>query len=58
MNLPQENGFGYSFQYNNGSIVTTGINNTDGNVYVEEISIQYIDKEANSLSGKLIIRAW
>ncbi len=58
MNLPQKNGFGYSFQYNNGTIVNAGMNNTDRNVYVQEIPLQYINGSANSLSGKLIIRAW
>ena len=58
MNLPQDNGFGYSFQYNNGTIVNAGINNSVGNVYVQEIPIRYINGSANSLSGKLIIRAW
>ncbi|MBI2045432.1 hypothetical protein HYT23_05210 [Candidatus Pacearchaeota archaeon] len=58
MNLQKFSDLGYSFEYNNGTSVSVGNPPSSGQIYAEEIPIQYINGKANSLSGKLTIKAW
>lgn len=58
LNFPDESQFSIAFQYNNGTVIGAGDLNVTQNVYAQEKSIQYIDKSANSLAGKLTIKVW
>jgi hypothetical protein len=57
MNLPNTE-FSFSFEMENGTILSAGEKNTSVNIYAREIPIQYIDFNATNLAGKLTIRVW
>lgn len=50
--------FGFSFTYSDGIIIKTGEKNISVSVYVNEIPIQYISKDAAREPGFLNIKAW
>lgn len=51
--------FGFSFIDSNGTEIERGFEiETSGNIYLEEIPIQYYDLEANIKSGFIRIRSW
>ncbi len=52
------NNFGFSFTYGNGTTISATEKNISVNVYVQEIPIFYINKEADTEAGSLNIRAW
>jgi len=50
--------FGFSFEFANGISINTPERDIATEVYSKEIPIQYINKDADTLSGKLTIRVW
>lgn len=56
--IPKESGFDFSFEANNGSIISNEIQDIKENIYAGELIIQYIDEKANSLAGKIKVRVW
>lgn len=58
LKVSDENRFGFSFTYTNNTVIKTKDVNVSIDVYVEEIPIQYIDKNASIVSGLLGIRIW
>jgi hypothetical protein len=57
LNVPSQNEFSFSFTQSDGVTVDSG-GTGKSNVYAEEIPIQYIDSDANILSGFINIRIW
>ncbi len=58
LNIPPGSQLGLGFQYHNGTVIRTNEINVSEDIYSEEKNIQYIDKNANSLAGKLTIKVW
>jgi len=58
LNLPNNTDVGFSFEFENGSIISTNETKTTTNIFVKEKSIEYVDENANILSGKLKTRIW
>ena len=58
LNISGGNEFGFDFIYDNGTIIETKTGETKTNIYIEEIPVQYIDKEANILQGIIRIKVW
>jgi hypothetical protein len=58
LNISTGNEFGFDFIYNNGTVVGTEIGETKRDIYIEEIPVQYVDKEANILPGVIRIKVW
>lgn len=58
LSVATQDNLGLSFTLNNGSVISTPEKELSVNVFVEEFSVQYIDKDANVLSGKLKIELW
>lgn len=56
--VTQGNDWNMDFEYNNGTIISSGVIDTLREVYSEEIPIVYVDKNASLLSGKLRIKVW
>ncbi len=56
-NIPPGNEFSFSFRQSNGTIVDAG-GTGNVNVYAEETPIQYIDNNANILSGFINVKVW
>jgi hypothetical protein len=57
-NISAGNEFGFDFIYKNGTIVGTEIREAKRDIYIEEIPVQYVDKEANILPGVIRIKVW
>ena len=57
-NISNINEFGFDFKYNNGTTIGTKSEDTQTSVYIEEMPVQYVDKEANILQGVMKIRVW
>jgi len=55
---PTSVNIGISFVYNNGTEIGTTDRNVPTDVFVEENSIEYLDKEGNIHPGKLVFRIW
>ncbi|MFH1917494.1 MAG: hypothetical protein ABIJ14_00060, partial [Nanoarchaeota archaeon] len=59
LKIPDENEFGFDFIYNNDrTTIKVGEENSQTNIYIEEIPVQYIDEEANILTGLIKIKVW
>ena len=58
LNISIGNEFGFDFIYNNGTIIGTKTGETKRDIYIEDIPVQYIDKEANILPGVIRIKVW
>ena len=58
LKIPAGSEFGFSFTYSDGTIIGTEEKEISTSIYAEEILIQYIDEEANILSGLLNIKVW
>ncbi len=58
LKVPLGSEFGLGFTYSNGTIIKTEDKETKVNIYVEEIPIQYVGKEANINPGFLRIKMW
>ncbi|MFH1151516.1 MAG: hypothetical protein V1788_00105 [Nanoarchaeota archaeon] len=59
LKIPDENEFGFDFIYNNDrTAIKVGEENSQMNIYIEEIPVQYIDEEANILTGLIKIKVW
>lgn len=58
LSIPPGTEFSFSFEMENGEVLSAGEKNISGDVYAKEIPIQYIDNQANNLAGKLIIKVY
>ena len=58
LKIPSGSDFSFSFTNSSGWIIKTGEKNITTSIYAEEIPIQYVDKEANLLSGFLNVKIW
>ena len=58
MKVPPGNDFGFSFKNSTGGIIKTGDVDKQTNVYAEEISVNYVDQNANVLPGFISINVW
>jgi hypothetical protein len=58
LTIPPDSDFSVGFQYNNGTIISAGEKNVTTNILAKEIPIQYVDRNATLLSGKLIVKVW
>lgn len=58
LTIPANSDFSVGFQYNNGTIISAGEKNVTTNILAKEIPIQYVDRNATLLSGKLIVKVW
>ncbi len=58
LNLAPGKGFGFSFVNSEGIIIKTSEQEHSTNIYIQEIPIQYIDKNANILPGFINIKVW
>jgi hypothetical protein len=58
LSIAPEDNFGFSFTYNNGTIIGTEDEDVFVNVFAEEFPIQYIDRNANQEVGFINIRVW
>jgi len=58
LKIPLGSEFGFSFAYSNGTITGTEEKEISANIYADEIPMQYIDEDANILSGFINIRVW
>ncbi len=56
--LPDNYEFGFDFQYNNGTIISTNRNPGFTSVYSEEINILYLDPALQEYTGKIILKIW
>lgn len=56
--VPAENEIEISFTFSNGTKIETGDNNSAISIYSKDTPIQYVDWEANILSGILNIKIW
>ena len=50
--------FGFNFTYSNGTTIGTQEREITGNVFVDEISVSYVNKTASTQQGFLTIRTW
>jgi len=58
LKIPLGSEFGFSFRYDNETIIGTEEKNVSINIYSEEIPTQYIDGEANILPGFITVKVW
>lgn len=58
LKIPSGTEFGFSFTYNNGTIIETKEKEIPTKVNVREIPIQYVDEKANILLGSINIKIW
>lgn len=56
--IPEGSDFGFGFVYSNGTVIETSNENVSRNIYVEEFPVQYLDRDANVLSGKIKVSVW
>jgi hypothetical protein len=57
-NVPPGTEFGFVFMQSNGTTIEVGNASENTDVYVRETPVQYIDNEANILSGFINIKVW
>lgn len=57
-NIPSNNEFGFEFVENDGTKTTADQETRSGEIYAEEIPIQYIDENANIQTGFINIKVW
>ncbi len=58
MNFPPGNEFGIGFTQSNGTKMEVGETVSATGIYAEEIPVQYVDNDANILSGFINIKVW
>ena len=59
LGVSEFNEFGVAFVNESGNEIQRGFDiNVSGNIYIEEIPIQYYDSEANIQSGSIKLRVW
>ena len=58
LNIGPGNDFGLGFVYANGTVVSTEEKEIAGNVFIEEVPIQYISKDSFREAGSLNIKTW
>lgn len=57
-NIPSNNEFGFEFVKSDGTKTTADQETTSGEVYAENIPIQYVDENANIQTGFINIKVW
>jgi|TARA_Y100000310_G_scaffold10701_1_gene11393 hypothetical protein len=58
LGISLDNNFGFGFINSSGFEDVRGFEEVSGNVYIEEIPLQYYDSEANVKSGSIKVRVW
>ncbi len=58
LGVPSTNDFGFSFEYSNGTTISTAGPDANVNVYAYEIPVQYVSQSGNIESGFLNARTW
>lgn len=58
LNLPNGTDVGFSFEFENGTIISTNETSVTTNIFVKEKTVEYLDENSNVLSGKLKTRIW
>lgn len=58
LKFPLNSEFNFEFEYNNGTKIGPAGKNVSVNVFADEFSIQYVDKNAKINSGGLILKVW
>lgn len=58
LNLPNDTEISVELELGNGTIMGTTQKNITANIYTRESSVEYIDSNANVLSGKLRVKIW
>jgi len=56
--VPPGSEFGFGFVQSNGTVILVGEPPKSANVHVSELPIQYINNEANILSGFINVKVW
>ncbi len=58
LKVSSDSDFGLSFTYNNGTVIKTKEINVSRSIYAKDIPVQYIDDDANEVSGIINIKIW
>ena len=58
LDIPFETGFSFNFTYDNGTVVGPEITERYQELYVEDFSVEYVNREANISAGTLTIMTW
>lgn len=58
LKVSSDSDFGLGFTYNNGTVIKTREINVSAGVYAKDISVQYINDDANEVSGIINIKIW
>ena len=58
LDVPPGNEFGFSFKYNNGTVISTPTTNARVNIYAYETPVQYINENGVMQSGVINVRIW
>jgi len=58
ISIPIGSDFSFRFEMNNKTQISAGERNISTEIYVKEFPIQYIDANASTLSGKIIVKVW
>lgn len=58
LKVSSDSDFGLSFTYDNGTVIRTKEINISRSIYAKDIPVQYIDDDANKVSGIINIKIW
>ena len=58
LGVPLAEDFGLQFEYSNGTILGTNVSDLKTNILIKKIEINYLDKNAQKLNGKIRIYSW
>ncbi|HLC77781.1 MAG TPA: hypothetical protein VJH92_01520 [Candidatus Nanoarchaeia archaeon] len=58
LNVPDGTDFDIGFEFDNGSVISSGQKEISGDIYSEEIYVRYVNDNADILSGKIIITVY
>lgn len=58
LDLPPGTEFGFSFEEDNGDIISSGETDVTASIFAEELIIQYVNETANINTGSLTLRVW
>ncbi len=58
LSVSDQNEFGFSFTYSNGTTIKTNEVNVSTDVFARELPVLYVDKNAGKVSGLIGIRIW
>ena len=58
LNLPPGDEFSIAFRSSDGTVTSGGEKNVSRDMFVKEVPVLYIDKNASNLAGEIIIKIW